>query len=159
MDSATAQVDINRNQIANSRSEVDTNKDNQNTKFLTITSGNLPSLGMEEPVNRYCVKNRILYTHSNHRPQEDAKQTMGQTLYKTEKKGTGMEHKKPNTQTTPTFGNADIVPARDTTLDCKEAKSFKTAFWQPTTGSPYYRDYARHLKIKLIKWNKSMRTV
>ena len=66
-----------------------------------------------------------------------------------------MEHKKSSTQTTPIVENAPAVLARITTLDYKEAELFKTAFSQPTTKSPYYRDHATHLKSKSYRGDRT----
>ena len=153
VDSAAALVDNIQNQIADIRSEVDTNNDNRNNDVLTITNGEI-TLGGNETTSQSLVckePDSSLQTQQSQTTGASRTNNGTNTIQKRKERSleeTGMKHKKPNTQTTPTFGNAPIIPVRDRTLDYGEAKSFKTAFSQPTSKSPYYRDYAPHLKIK-----------
>ena len=146
-------MDFNRNQIANIRSEVDTNNDNQIKDVLTITNGEITLNGNETTSQSLLCgePDASLLTQQSQTTGGSQTNNGTNTIQKRKERSleeTGMEHKKPNTQTTPTFGNAPIIPARDSTLDYKEAESFRTAFSHRTSKSPHYRDYAPHLKIK-----------
>ena len=151
VDSATEQVAFIRNEIANIRSEVDANNGNQNNEFLTVTSSKIIIFGNEGTSHLLFCKeldSSLLTTITDHRRMPNKQWDKHYTKQK--RKERGWNTKSPKLKK-PTFGNAVIIPARDPTLDYKEAKRFKTAFSQPTARSPYYRDYAPHLKTKPYK--------